>query len=156
MALESRLRPAQAVRRRLADYAELTKARLSALVVLTAAAGYAAAGAPLVSVRFAAAVLGVGLAALGANGLNEWWEVALDARMERTRGRPLPAGRIGRGEALALSLALVAAGLVLLGAAAGLLAAGLAGPRRPAVRPRLHAAQDAQHAVHARRRGLRR
>ncbi|RMG44637.1 MAG: protoheme IX farnesyltransferase [Acidobacteria bacterium] len=126
VALETRPRPGQAVRRRFADYAELTKARLSALVVLTAAAGYAAAGAPLVSIRFAAAVLGVGLAALGANGLNQWWEAPLDARMERTRGRPIPAGRLSPREALVVSLLLAGTGVTLLAACANVLSGALA------------------------------
>ncbi len=62
---------------------------------------------------------GVLAAAMGASALNEWQERDLDGRMERTRNRPLPAGRVSPAAALALALALVAGGLVVLWAAFG-------------------------------------
>jgi protoheme IX farnesyltransferase len=60
------------------------------------------------------ALLGIALLAAGAAALNQLIERRLDARMARTAGRPLPAGRVSLGEALALGTALTAAGLLIL------------------------------------------
>jgi protoheme IX farnesyltransferase len=81
---------------------ELGKWRLSALVVTTTAVGYALAvpgGTPWTRLLYT--VVGTALAALGANALNEWWEIARDERMLRTRRRPLPARRLSAPAALA-------------------------------------------------------
>ncbi len=103
---------------------ELTKPRLTALVVLTAAAGFGLAGggglAPL-----SALCLGTALLAGGAGAANQWLETAADARMRRTRGRPLPSGRLPSAAAGAFAGALAAAGLALLAAASGPLSAWL-------------------------------
>ena len=107
-------------------YAELTKARLSALVVATTAAGFALGSTGRFD--FAGltwAVLGTSLSALGANGLNQWLERARDARMERTRERPLPAGRLEPARAFGVSLALALAGTAVLLAGTNALTAGL-------------------------------
>jgi protoheme IX farnesyltransferase len=81
----------------LADYLELAKARLGALVVLTGLVGYVLGARGDISFRvLAATVMGIGLSAFGANILNQWWEVERDRRMHRTRGRPLPSGRVSR------------------------------------------------------------
>jgi protoheme IX farnesyltransferase len=100
-------------------YWELSKARLSGLVVLTAAAGYLmalrpGAGGAGSRTALAGVLLGVALAACGANALNQVMEVERDALMHRTRRRPLPAHRIGRGEALAWGLGASGAGVLLL------------------------------------------
>jgi protoheme IX farnesyltransferase len=110
-------------------YLELSKARLCALVVATAAVGYllGAGGAPAHWARFAAAMLGIALAAFAANAMNQVIEAPYDALMRRTRGRPLPSGRLGAGEGVAWSLACAAAGLVLLAVYGTALAAALAG-----------------------------
>jgi len=107
-------------------YAELTKARLSALVVATTAAGYALGSAGRLDLAgLAWAVLGTSLSALGANGLNQWLERARDARMERTRERPLPSGRIEPAGAFAVSLVLALVGTAILVAGTNALTAGL-------------------------------
>ena len=103
---------------RLRDLAELTKARLSALVLVTVGAGFLLAGGGALA-QLIGAVLGAGLAALGAGALNQWWEVEHDRRMLRTRARPLPAGRMASGEALAVGLGLSLAGPLLVAAVAG-------------------------------------
>jgi protoheme IX farnesyltransferase len=96
-------------------YLELAKARLGALVVLTAFVGYVlGAGGKLSPVVGLAAVLGTALSAFGANILNQWWEVERDRLMHRTRLRPLPAGRIERPAALASGLVTALTGLVVL------------------------------------------
>lgn len=108
-------------------FLELAKARLAALVVVTAAAGYALAsrGEPdplaLVSV-----LLGTALTAFGANALNQVMEVERDRLMERTRSRPLPSGQVGRGRAAWWGLSSATVGLAVLAAGANLLTAGLA------------------------------
>jgi protoheme IX farnesyltransferase len=106
---------------------ELGKWRLSALVVTTTAVGYALAVPPGTPwTRLLYTVMGTALAALGANALNEWWEVARDERMLRTRRRPLPTRGLSAPAALAFGLTSGLAGpLVLIGGvglAPGLLA----------------------------------
>jgi protoheme IX farnesyltransferase len=100
----------------LASLAELTKLRISAASTFTAAAGYIAfrRGA---DAGLGTTLLGILLLALGASALNEIQERHLDARMERTRLRPLPRGVFTPGAALAIASGLAVAGfLVLLGA----------------------------------------
>jgi protoheme IX farnesyltransferase len=111
---------------RIRNYAELTKPRLLPLVLLTGlpVLGMAAGGAPRPA--FAALVLlGIALAAASANTLNAYLERDKDALMERTRGRPLPAGRIAPAAALRFGLALGVLSTALLGAVSGPAAAGL-------------------------------
>jgi protoheme IX farnesyltransferase len=111
---------------RIRNYAELTKPRLLPLVLLTGlpVLGMAAGGAPRPA--FAALVLlGIALAAASANTLNAYLERDKDALMERTRGRPLPAGRIAPAAALRFGLALGVLSTALLWAVSGPAAAGL-------------------------------
>lgn len=77
------------------DLLVLTKFRLSALVMVTVTAGYfiASPGMPNV-VTLIATMFGVSLVAGGTGALNQYMERDLDARMDRTRNRPLPAGRM--------------------------------------------------------------
>ncbi|MCL4729984.1 MAG: heme o synthase [Planctomycetes bacterium] len=108
------------------DLAALGPARLSALVMVTVAAGYflAAPGMPNVVILLAT-MLGVSLVAGGTGALNQYLERDLDARMERTRNRPLPSGRMRPGTALALGLGTVAVGTALVALWVNLLAAAL-------------------------------
>jgi len=114
-------------RRRFAQYLELTKARLSALVVLTTAAGYAVSstGSPSWG-RLGWTIFGTALSAGGANALNEWMESDLDAQMERTSHRPLPSGRMSRAHGLAIALMAALLGPTILLAFTNALTAGLA------------------------------
>jgi protoheme IX farnesyltransferase len=93
--------PGVAVRRRLADYAALTKPRVVAMVLVTTAAGYylGSAGSPRLA-PLLYTLAGTALAAAGTLALNQYMERDLDARMERTRRRPLPEGRLRPVEAL--------------------------------------------------------
>jgi heme o synthase len=98
--------------RRVADYLALTKPRVVALVLVTTAVGYHL-GSPgtLRLVRLLHTLLGTALAAGGTLALNQWMERDLDARMERTRRRPLPDGRLAPADALATGSALLVLGL---------------------------------------------
>ncbi len=97
------------------DLAELVKARLTLLVLLTTAVGfYLGAALPLDFLALFHAVFGTALAAAGAAALNQWWERPLDALMHRTRERPIPAGRLLSRHALFLGVALSVAGVIYL------------------------------------------
>lgn len=110
-----------------ADFAELIKARLSLLTLATAMAGFALGARGGWDVLLVAATLGgTALSAAGAAALNQWWERGHDARMKRTRGRPLPAGRMSEGDALVIGISLSVAGVLCLGFFANGLAAALA------------------------------
>jgi protoheme IX farnesyltransferase len=100
---------------RAADFAELTKPRITSLVLVTAAVGYAVGSAGDFSVvRFLVFMAGTALLCGGASALNQFSERDTDARMVRTSRRPLPAGRMRPEEALVFGLALSGAGLALL------------------------------------------
>jgi protoheme IX farnesyltransferase len=108
----------------LRSYSELTKVRLVSLVVVTAGVGFVMAGASRFDLpTLAWTLLGTALAAAGSMALNQVIEVERDARMERTRNRPLPGGAIGRRHALLVGLASAAAGLALLAVRANALTA---------------------------------
>jgi protoheme IX farnesyltransferase len=115
-------------RTRAADFFELTKPRITALVVLTAWVGYfvAARGATEVAVLLHT-LAGTALTCAGTSALNHVQERDRDARMRRTRDRPLPAGRLRPGEALVFAAAVSIAGLLELALFVNLLAALLAG-----------------------------
>ena len=122
-AVQSRPRPATAA----ADLMELVKARLSVLTVATAMAGFALGVRDTWSwLLLAATLAGTALSAAGAAALNQWWERDFDARMKRTRDRPLPAGRMAASDALLTGTVLSVSGVLLLALFANLLAAGLA------------------------------
>lgn len=98
------------------DLLRLTKPRITALVTFTAVAAALAAGAGSAAVVLHLAA-GTLLLSGGTNTLNQWLEREVDARMERTRGRPLPAGRVRSRQAAVW-------GTVLVGSGAAWLAAG--------------------------------
>ena len=98
-----------------AAYWELTKPRLSFLSVLTSLAGYfcSAPAQPTDAKVLVSLALGTALAAGGCGAVNMWWESDADAKMERTRNRPIPAGIIRPGAALLFGMALLTAGVTL-------------------------------------------
>lgn len=109
-------------------WSQLSKARLSALVLLTAAVGYAVA--PPVAegwwMRLLWTCAGTGLAAASAAMLNQVAERRRDALMRRTAGRPLPAGHANPKVVFAVGVVIGYAGCALLASTTTLLAAGLA------------------------------
>jgi protoheme IX farnesyltransferase len=102
----------------LADYAELFKGRVTAMVVLTAWAGFylgsLQSGASGMQPGLIAVLLGIGMVSAGAAALNEAMEARSDARMVRTARRPMAAGRIGRVHGIAVALAMAGGGSILL------------------------------------------
>lgn len=110
------------------DLWELTKPRLSALVLVTTAAGFwlGLRGGAGQLARLGPVLLGTALVVGGANALNEWMERELDARMQRTRRRPLPSGRVTPAAACGFGVGLTVAGLAFLTLAVNALTAALA------------------------------
>lgn len=104
------------LRELLSLYMTLGKVRLSSLVVLTTVVGYLA-GAPVVDWALLLwTTLGTAFLACGANGLNQWMELDRDARMDRTRNRPIPSGRLTPMHGFAISSVVLVAGMLVLGA----------------------------------------
>ena len=99
-------RPRLSLRERAAAYVELTKPRITFLIVLTSAAGFALASrGPIDYVALASALLGIGLLSSGIATLNQYAERDLDGLMRRTANRPLPTGKLAPWEALAFGAA---------------------------------------------------
>jgi protoheme IX farnesyltransferase len=110
---------------RLRDYAELTKARVTTLIVLTTWCGYYLGahklGVSPWSLGLVHALLGVALVSSGTAALNEVLESSVDALMRRTAQRPLPSGRMTRTHAASIGLALTLGGSAYLAIYANLL-----------------------------------
>ena len=101
--------------RRGRDYVDLTKPRITGFVVLTAALGYwLGSGAAVDLVRLCSLLMGTALVSGGTNALNQWWERDIDARMPRTRRRPVASGRLPPRRALLFGIAIGIGGTVLL------------------------------------------
>ena len=112
---------------RIRDYLSLGKLRIVVLLVATAVLPMVAASRGLPPLgALLAVIVGGALASAGANSINCWFDRDIDAVMERTRKRPIPAGRIPAWHALALGVAANAVAFVLLAELANLLAAALA------------------------------
>ncbi len=107
------------------DYVQLLKPRVMSLVVFTALVGLLVAPVSLHPVEAVAAILFIALGAGASGSLNMWWDADIDAVMQRTARRPVPAGKLSGGDALGLGLALSGISVVMLGLATNLLAAGL-------------------------------
>ena len=106
---------------------ELSKPRITQLVVLTAAGGYYMGSQGRFDVaRFAWTLVGTALVAAGANALNQLRERAIDKQMDRTRDRPLPSGRVTPRTALLFAVVAAVAGIAVLAWRTNLLTAGLA------------------------------
>jgi len=108
------------------DYLELTKPRVTWLILMSVGMGY------VFGLRGSAdwwvllhSVLGTGLLAAGTFTLNQWYEREADAKMRRTRYRPLPAGRVRPAQAFWFGVVLSCAGFAELWLGANLLAAVL-------------------------------
>ncbi len=104
------------------DYIALTKPRVTWLILATTAIGYyfgAKFGWSLWTLFHT--IVGTGLIASGTAALNQWYEREADAKMKRTRSRPLPSGRLSPPRALVFATGLSAAGFIELVLGANLL-----------------------------------
>ena len=125
-AMEGRLSRASTAVETLRAYLDLTKPRITLLIAISTAVGYTyGTQAGFGWVAFLNAVLGASCMASGAAALNQWFERATDAKMQRTKNRPLPAGWIQPSRALLFGAVLSIAGLLDLGIFTNLLTASL-------------------------------
>ena len=112
------------------DYAELIKARVTTLIVMTAWTGAffgaAKSGLPLVSWTLFHALLGIGLVSGGTAAMNEIMERESDAKMRRTAIRPLVTGSMSLGHGMVVSLVMMIGGAGYLGLMTNWLTAALA------------------------------
>jgi protoheme IX farnesyltransferase len=107
------------------DYLELSKSRIVMMVLITTAAGYLFAAQHVDWILLLNTLLGTALVAAGTNALNQYVERDHDAKMRRTRLRPLPDGRIAPRAALVFSIAISILGTLYLGLAVNWLTAAL-------------------------------
>jgi len=102
----------------LRDYAELTKLRVTSLIVMTAWCGYFfgahKAGTSWFSFGLLNALIGIGLVSSGTAALNEVMEHEVDGHMRRTAQRPLPAGRMSMFHATAVGIVMAVGGSIYL------------------------------------------
>ena len=107
------------------DYITLLKPRVMSLVVFTALVGLAVAPGSLHPVTAFTALLCIAVGAGASGALNMWYDADIDAKMTRTARRPVPAGRVQPGEALAFGLTLSVFSVVILGLLVNVLSAAL-------------------------------
>ncbi|PAU97184.1 protoheme IX farnesyltransferase [Paracoccus salipaludis] len=106
------------------DYVALLKPRVMSLVVFTAFVGLYVAPVSVNPVVAFASVLFIALGGGASGALNMWYDADIDAVMNRTRKRPVPAGRVSAEEALGVGLFLSGLSVLMLGLAANWFAAG--------------------------------
>jgi heme o synthase len=105
---------------------ELTRPRIAAMVLFSTATGFlTATGGRWQLLTLIHALGGTCLLAGGASALNQWYERDTDGVMRRTRGRPMPSGRILPRDGMTFGMALSTAGLCELWMGANLLAAAV-------------------------------
>jgi len=118
------------VRSRVVAYWDLTKPRVSGMVLIVTALGFYLALpsgiGPSSWVLLAHTLLGTALIAAGANALNQFREADHDRRMTRTEDRPIPSGRLTGSEVLCFAVVFSAAGAAYLALYVNLLASLLA------------------------------
>ncbi len=107
------------------DFLQLLKPRVMSLVVFTAITGMVCADAAINPILGAIAILCIAVGAGASASLNMWFDADIDAKMRRTRGRPVPAGRVQGADALTLGVVLSLFSIMLLGMTVNWLAAGL-------------------------------
>ncbi len=115
------------VRARAADYWVLAKVRMNLLVAFSTFVGaFLASRGPLDFGLIAHAIIGTVLVSVAASALNQYVEREVDAKMHRTRDRPLPTGRMAPREALVVGAVLAPLGIGYLAIFTNLLTAALA------------------------------
>jgi protoheme IX farnesyltransferase len=127
MIVESSSAPSVGLWARLRAFAELTKPRIGLLLLAVAACSYyLGSGRSFDSGRFAILIVAVALLAAGVLSLNQYFERERDARMQRTKGRPLPSGRLRPPQALTFGLAGTVSSVLLFALAVNLISAAVA------------------------------
>ncbi len=116
---------ATALPARVRDYVELLKPRVMSLVVFTGLIGMVIAPGHIHPFTAALAVAAIALGSGAAGAINMWYERDLDALMARTRGRPLPTGRVAPDDALGLGVLLSIFSVLLMAVATNYVAAAL-------------------------------
>ena len=111
----------------LRDYVLLLKPRVMSLVIFTAFVGLMAAPVSVHPLIAFAGLLCVAVGAGASGALNMWYDADIDAHMERTRKRPIPAGRVSAGEALAFGTGLSVLSVLLLSVFANPVAGAMLG-----------------------------
>ena len=114
--------PAEATAR---DFVLLLKPRVMSLVIFTALVGMLAAPGAVNPLVGFASLLCIAVGAGAAGALNMWWDADIDAVMKRTKGRPIPAGRVSPDEALGFGLGLSVLSVMMLALFANPAAAAL-------------------------------
>jgi len=107
------------------DFFALLKPRVMSLVVFTAFVGLMAAPVPVHPVIGFCAVLFIAIGGGASGALNMWWDADIDQVMRRTRKRPIPAGKVAPGDALAIGLALSGLSVMMLALATNLMAGAM-------------------------------
>jgi protoheme IX farnesyltransferase len=107
------------------DYLQLLKPRVMSLVVFTALTGFVCAGAPSNPLLAGVAILCIAVGAGASGALNMWFDADIDAKMRRTRGRPVPMGKVLGAEAATMGVVLSLFAIMLLGMTTNWLAAGM-------------------------------
>jgi heme o synthase len=107
------------------DYLALMKPRVMSLVIFTALVGLLVAPGHVHPVIGFTALLCIAVGAGASASLNMWYDADIDAVMARTARRPIPAGRVQPGEALAFGLTLGTGAVTVLGLLVNWVAAGL-------------------------------
>ena len=107
------------------DFFALLKPRVMVLVIFTALVGMVVSHPDTNPVIAGISLLMIAIGAGASGCLNMWWDADVDALMSRTATRPIPAGRILPGEALAFGSVLSVGSVLILGLASNWLAAGL-------------------------------
>ena len=106
------------------DFFALLKPRVMSLVVFTAMVGLLAAPGSLHPLVAFIAILCIAIGGGASGALNMWYDADIDAIMTRTKGRPIPSGKVTGGEAFAIGLTLSGFSVVMLGLATNWFAAG--------------------------------
>jgi len=107
------------------DYISLLKPRVMSLVVFTALVGLVAAPQTLNPLIGFASLLCIAIGAGASGALNMWYDADIDGKMQRTKGRAVPMGRVKPGEALGFGLFLSGFSVLSLGFFANWVAASL-------------------------------
>ena len=107
------------------DYLALLKPRVMSLVIFTALVGLVVAPGEIHPLIGFTALICIAVGAGAAGALNMWYDADIDALMARTVDRPIPAGRVTAGEALAFGLTLAVGSVVVLGLLVNVLSAAM-------------------------------